>query len=54
VKKFLAFLLIVSVSLSFVYYFKSKKGEKVVPVETAVVKRGEVKRVIDATGIRNN
>ena len=50
-KKFLAFLLIVSVSLSFVYYFKSRKGEKIVPVETAVVKRGEVKRVIDATGI---
>ena len=50
-KKFLAFLLIVSVSLSSVYYFKSKKGERVVPVETAVVKRGEVKRVIDATGI---
>jgi len=50
VKKFLAFLLIVSASLGFIY-FKSKKKEKIVPVKTATVKRGKIKKVIDATGV---
>ena len=49
-KKFLAFLLIVSASLGFIY-FKSKKKEKIVPVKTATVKRGKIKKVIDATGV---
>ncbi|TCK06585.1 efflux RND transporter periplasmic adaptor subunit [Phorcysia thermohydrogeniphila] len=49
-KKFLAFLLIVLAAVGFIY-FKSKKEVKIVPVETVTVKRGEVKRVIDATGI---
>ena len=49
-KKFLAFLLIVSASLGFIY-FKSKKKEKIVLVKTATVKRGKIKKVIDATGV---
>jgi HlyD family secretion protein/macrolide-specific efflux system membrane fusion protein len=50
VKKFLVFLLIVLAAASFIY-FKSRKEVKLVPVKTVTVKRGEVKRVIDATGI---
>jgi len=51
VKKFLAFLLIVSASLGFIY-FKSKRKEKIVPVKTATVKRGKIKKN-SGTHLRN-
>ena len=46
----MALLLIVFTAVGFIY-FKSKKEVKIVPAETVTVKRGEVRRVIDATGI---
>ena len=43
-------LLLLAVSLGF-FIVKGKKKGKIVPVEVTQVKRGEVKKVIDATGI---
>jgi len=51
VKKAVALiLLLLAVSLGF-FIVKGKKKGKIVPVEVIQVKRGEVKKVIDATGI---
>jgi len=50
VKKLFALLFIVALAAGG-FYLKKRGEEKIVPVETVKVKRGEVKRVIDATGI---
>jgi len=50
VKKFLALLLIAALAVGG-YLATKKRGEKIVPVKTVKVKKGEVKKVIDATGI---
>jgi len=50
VKKFVALLLIVALAAGG-FLLTKKREEKVVPVKTVKVKKGEVKRVIDATGI---
>ena len=49
-KKFVALLLIVALAAGG-FLLTKKREEKVVPVKTVKVKKGEVKRVIDATGI---
>jgi len=50
VKKFVALLLVVALAAGG-FFLTRKREEKIVPVKTVKVKKGEVKRVIDATGI---
>jgi HlyD family secretion protein/macrolide-specific efflux system membrane fusion protein len=50
VKKFVALLLVAALAVGG-FFLTRKREEKIVPVKTVKVKKGEVKRVIDATGI---
>jgi len=50
VKKFIALLTVVALAVGG-FLIARKKDEKIVPVKTVKVQKGEVKRVIDATGI---